>query len=96
MIKLLRDQVLVQPVVEEQRTASGLIMPGTVGKTILKGVVVSVGSGYLLEDGTRIPVEVVAGDKVLYATGHSELDFRGEKFHLMVETNIVGVLPKEE
>jgi chaperonin GroES len=64
-LKPLGDRLLVQPVEEEEMTASGIVLPDTAKEKPQKGKVLAVGDGKL-EDGKRIPLDVSEGDEVLY------------------------------
>ena len=67
-LKPLGDRVLVQPVEEEETTASGIVLPDTAKEKPQKGKVLAVGDGKWDEDGEkRIPLDVAEGDEVLYS-----------------------------
>ena len=64
----LGDRVVIRPIVKEEVTKGGIVLPDTVVKeNPQEGKIVAVGPGKLSEDGKRIPLEVKTGDKVLYA-----------------------------
>jgi chaperonin GroES len=66
-IKPLGDRVVVRPLEKEQVTASGIVIPDTAsGEKPQEGVVLAVGPGELKEDGSRKPMDVKSGDKVLF------------------------------
>jgi chaperonin GroES len=91
-IRPLNDHVVVKPVVEE-KTVAGIVLPDTAKDQLGRGEVVAVGSGRLLENGTRAPVEVRVGDVVLFAAS-SGMKFRAEhdEYLLLSETDILAVL----
>ena len=66
-LKPLGDRVVVEPIEQEEMTASGLVLPETAKEKPQKGKVVAVGDGRLDDDGKRIPLEVKKGDEVLYS-----------------------------
>jgi chaperonin GroES len=66
-LKPLGDRVVVEPVEREEKTKSGIVLPDTAKEKPQEGIVRSVGSGRLLDNGTKIPMELKVGDKVLYA-----------------------------
>jgi chaperonin GroES len=66
-LKPLGDRVVVEPVEREEKTKSGIVLPDTAKEKPQEGLVRSVGSGRLLDNGTKIPLELKVGDKVLYA-----------------------------
>jgi chaperonin GroES len=67
MIRPLYDRILAQRVPEQARTDGGLFIPDNAKEKPLEAVVIAVGSGKLLENGTRQPIAVKAGDKILIA-----------------------------
>jgi chaperonin GroES len=66
-LKPLGDRVVVEPVEREEKTKSGIVLPDTAKEKPQEGIVRSVGSGRVLDNGTKIPLELKVGDKVLYA-----------------------------
>jgi chaperonin GroES len=66
-LKPLGDRLIVRAIEEDEKTASGIVLPDTAKEKPQKGKVVAVGDGKLDEDGKRVPLEVKAGDEVLYS-----------------------------
>ena len=66
-IKPLGDRVVVKPIAQEEKTKSGIVLPDTAKEKPQQGEVLAVGTGKLLENGQRVPVEVKVGDKVIYS-----------------------------
>jgi chaperonin GroES len=66
-LKPLGDRLIVRAVEEEEKTASGLVLPDTAKEKPQKGKVIAVGDGRFDDDGKRIPLEVKAGDEVIYS-----------------------------
>ena len=92
-IKPLADRVLVEPVEKEETTASGIVLPETAKEKPQEGVVLAVGSGRLMEDGTRAPMEVKVKDRVLYAKyAGTELKRDDKKYLILGEKDILAVL----
>ena len=93
MLKPLADRVLVEVDVEESKTAGGILLPDTAQKKSQKGTVIAIGSGKVLDNGERLPVEVAVGDRVLFAK-YSGVDIEegGKKFLLLSERDILGKL----
>ena len=60
------DRVLVKPVEEEKKTKGGIVLPDTAKEKPQEGLIIAVGSGKLLDNGERIPLEVKEGDKILF------------------------------
>jgi chaperonin GroES len=89
----LHDRVLVRRVEAEEKTAGGIIIPDTAKEKPQQGEVVSVGSGARAEDGTVTPLDVKAGDKVLFKKwGAEEIKIDGEDLLIMKESDILGIV----
>ena len=92
-IRPLQDRVLVQRVQEEERTKGGIIIPDTAKEKPQEGKVVAVGKGKVGDDGKVIPLDVKAGDKILFGKySGSEVKLEGEDYLIMREEDILGVL----
>src|SRR5207302_11377779 len=61
------DRVVVKPVEKEEKTKSGILLPDTAKEKPQEGIVEAVGTGRILVNGTKVPMELKVGDKVLYA-----------------------------
>lgn len=84
--------MLVHPDVAEEKTASGIIIPDTAKEKPQRGTVVAVGPGKY-ENGTKIEMNVKAGDKVLYGKyAGTELVLDGTEYMIMRESDILGVI----
>ena len=89
-LKPLGDRLLVQPVEEEETTASGIVLPDTAKEKPQKGKVLAVGDGKL-EDGKRIPLDVAEGDEVLYSKyGGTEIKIDGEELLVLRESDVLA------
>src|ERR671937_167567 len=66
-LRPLGDRVVVKPVEKEERTKSGIVLPDTAKEKPQEGIVEAVGTGRILDNGTKVPMELKVGDKVLYA-----------------------------
>jgi len=92
-IRPLQDRVLVQRVQEEERTKGGIIIPDTAKEKPQEGKVVAVGKGKVGDDGKVIPLDVKAGDKILFGKySGSEIKLEGTDYLIMREEDILGVL----
>jgi chaperonin GroES len=92
--KPLGDRVLVKRTDEaEQKSAGGIIIPDTAKEKPSRGTVLSAGPGTLKEDGTRTPLDVKEGDKILFGKySGTEVKIDGEEFLIMHENDILGIL----
>lgn len=93
-IKPLGDRVLVQISEEAEQTESGIIIPDTASKERpQQGKVVAVGEGRRDEQGNRIPMDVNAGDTVLFTKyGPDEVEVDGEEYLVVKESDILAVI----
>ena len=66
-LRPLGDRVVVKPVEREERTKSGIVLPDTAKEKPQEGMVEAVGTGRILDNGTKVPMELQVGDKILYA-----------------------------
>ena len=91
-LKPLGDRVVVQPVEEEETTASGIVLPDTAKEKPQKGEVIAVGDGRYDDDGEkRIPLDVVEGDEVLYSKyGGTEIKVDGEDLLVLRESDVLA------
>jgi chaperonin GroES len=83
----------VKPAAKEEVTRSGIVLPDTAKEKPQQGTVVAVGSGKLLENGTRVTMEVKEGDQVLFAKySGTEVKIENEEYLVMRESDILAVL----
>ena len=89
----LHDRVLVRRVEEEQKTAGGIIIPDTAQEKPSEGEVIAVGAGNKAEDGKVTPLDVKAGDRILFGKwSGTEVKIGGEELLIMKESDIMGIL----
>ena len=89
----LGDRVVIRRVEEEAKTKGGIIIPDNAKEKPQEGEVISVGPGARDEDGKRIPIDVAAGDRILFGKwSGSEVKIDGEELLIMKEADILGVL----
>jgi len=93
-IKPLRDKILIEPVMPEDKTKSGIIIPDTGDKEKPeKGKVVSVGEGKVLENGTIMLPVVKEGDIVLFTKyGPSEIELEKKKYLIASDSDILAII----
>ncbi len=91
--KPLHDRVLIRPLESEEKTAGGIIIPDTAKEKPQEGKVLAVGSGSRDETGKLIPLDVKAGDRVLYGKwSGTEVKIDGEDLLISKESDILGVI----
>ena len=89
----LQDRVLVRRIEEETTTAGGIIIPDSAKEKPTRGEIVAVGNGARDDKGSVIPLEVKAGDTVLFQKwGGSEVKIDGEELLIMKESDILGII----
>ncbi|WP_137699847.1 co-chaperone GroES [Marimonas lutisalis] len=89
----LHDRVVVRRVESEEKTAGGLIIPDSAKEKPAEGEVVSVGAGARDDDGDRIPMDVKAGDRVLFGKwSGTEVTIDGQELLIMKESDIMGII----
>lgn len=94
-IKPLYDRVVVRRIDQQEQVKGGIIIPDSAKEKPQEGEVVAAGSGKRLEDGKVIPLDVKAGDKVLFGKyAGSEITVDDEEFLILREDEILGVLGK--
>jgi chaperonin GroES len=90
-LKPLGDRLIVRAVEEEETTASGIVLPDTAKEKPQKGEVIAVGDGARDDDGERIPLDVAAGDTVLYSKyGGTEVKVDGEDLLVLRESDVLA------
>ncbi|HEU4548945.1 MAG TPA: co-chaperone GroES [Rhizomicrobium sp.] len=91
----LHDRVVVRRVDADQKTAGGIIIPDTAQEKPQEGEVVSVGPGARNDRGELVPIELKAGDRVLFGKwSGTEVKIDGEDLLIMKESDVMGVIEK--
>ncbi|MDW7674015.1 MAG: co-chaperone GroES [Bacillota bacterium] len=91
-IKPLGDRVVIKVLAQEEKTASGIVLPDTAKEKPQEGEVVAVGSGRLLENGEKATLEVKVGDRVIYSKfAGTEVKVAGQEYLILNERDILAV-----
>ena len=89
----LHDRVLVRRIDAAEKSAGGIIIPDTAKEKPQEGEVVAVGTGLRAEDGSITPLDVKAGDKILFGKwSGSEVKLDGEDLIIMKESDVLGIV----
>jgi chaperonin GroES len=89
----LHDRVLVRRVEAEAKTAGGIIIPDSAKEKPQEGEVVATGTGTRADDGSITPLEVKAGDRILFGKwSGTEVKLNGEDLLIMKESDILGIM----
>jgi chaperonin GroES len=92
-IRPLQDRIIVKRVAEDEKTKGGIIIPDTAKEKPIEGEVIAAGNGKVLEDGKVRPLDIKAGDRVLFAKfAGTEIKIDGEEHLIMREEDILGVI----
>ena len=92
-VRPLYYRIIVQRLEEEEKTKGGIIIPDTAKEKPVEGKVIAVGAGRIKKDGTKIPLEIKKGDRVLFAKyGGTEITMDGEEYLMMKEDDILAVI----
>lgn len=92
-IRPLHDRVIVKRIEQEEKTASGIIIPDTAKEKPIQGEVLAVGNGAVQDDGKVRPMDVKVGDRILFAKyAGTEVKVDGEELLILRESDILGVV----
>ena len=92
-IRPLHDRVIVRRMEEERTTAGGIVIPDTATEKPMQGEIIAVGNGKITDSGDLRPLDVKAGDKILFGKyAGTEVKVEGEELLVMREEDIMGVV----
>jgi chaperonin GroES len=89
----LHDRVVVRRIEQQDKTSGGIIIPDTAKEKPMEGEIIAVGPGGRDENGKLVPIDVKAGDRILFGKwSGTEVKIGGEELLIMKETDIMGVI----
>jgi chaperonin GroES len=92
-IEPLGDKVVVKRTEADEKTAGGIVLPGTAREKPLQGRVLSVGQGRLMKDGSRSPLQLAEGDRVIFSSyAGTEIRIDDEELLIMSESDVLAVI----
>jgi len=92
-LKPLGDRVVVEHVEQADRSAGGVFLPDTAKEKPQEGKVLAIGSGRTLDNGTKVPMEVKVGDRILYSKySGSEVKIEGTEYLIISEKDVLAIL----
>ncbi len=92
-LRPLNDRVIVKRMEEEARSAGGIIIPDSAKEKPIQGLVMAVGKGKLMDDGSRSPMDLKEGDKVLFGKyAGTDVKHNDEELLIMREDDILAVV----
>jgi len=93
-LKPLEDRIVVKPQEEEETTVSGIVIPDTAKEKPQEGEVLAVGNGKILDNGTKVALDVKVGDKILFGKySGTDIKIDGEDVLILREEEVLAVLP---
>jgi len=94
-IKPLGERIVLKVLESEEKTKSGIVLPDTAKEKPQMGKVLAVGSGKVLNNGEKAPLEVKVGDQVLFAKyAGTEVKLDGEEYMVLKESDILAIIPQ--
>ena len=92
-IRPLQDRLIVKRVKEEEKTKGGIIIPDSAKEKPQEGKVVAVGNGKVNDEGKKLPLDVKAGDRILFGKySGSEVKIDGDEYLILREEDVLGIL----
>ncbi len=92
-IRPLHDRIIVKRLSEEQKTKGGIIIPDTAKEKPQEAEVIAVGNGKILDDGKKVPLDVKAGDKILFSKySGTEIKVEGEEYLILREDDVQAIV----
>lgn len=92
-LRPLGDRVIVKPLDEEETKKGGLYIPDTAKEKTVRGEVIAVGSGKILDNGVRVPMDIKVGQKVIYAKyGGTDIKIEGDNLVILSERDLLAVV----
>lgn len=94
-VRPLHDRIVVKRIEEERTSPGGIVIPDTAAEKPVRGEVIAVGNGKILDNGDVRPVDLKAGDQILFGKySGTEVKFDGEELLVMREDDVLGVFEK--
>jgi len=92
-VRPLHDRVIVRRLDEEEKSAGGIIIPDPAKEKPIQGEVIAAGNGKIMENGDVRPLEVKAGDRVIFSKyAGTEIKLDGDEFMMMREDDLLGIV----
>jgi chaperonin GroES len=92
-VRPLHDRLLVRRIEEKETARGGIIIPDTAKEKPMEGKVLAVGNGKVLENGTKVPLDVKVGDKILFGKySGTEIKIDGEEVVIVREDEVLAIM----
>jgi chaperonin GroES len=93
LLRPLGDRVIIELVEKEEKTSSGIVLPGSAQEKPQEGKVIAVGNGLIRENGQRTELDVAEGDRVVFAKyAGTELKYEGKEYLILRENDILAIV----
>ena len=93
MLKPLGDRIVIELIEAEEITAFGIVLPDSAKEKPQEGKVVAVGTGRVLDNGTRVELDVKEGDKIIFSKySGTEVKYEGNEFLILRESDILAIV----
>lgn len=93
MLKPLGDRIVIELVEQEEKTASGIVLPDTAKEKPQEGRVVAVGSGRVLDSGEKVALEVKEGDRIIFSKyAGTEVKYEGKEYLILRENDVLAIV----
>lgn len=90
----LGERIVLKVLESEEKTKSGIVLPDTAKEKPQMGKILAVGSGKILDNGQKVPLEVKVGDQVLFAKyAGTEVKLDGEEYMVLKENDVLAIIP---
>lgn len=93
MLKPLGDRIVIELVESEEKSAFGIVLPDTAKEKPQEGKVLAVGTGRVLDNGTRVELDVKEGDKIIFSKySGTEVKYQGNEYLILRESDVLAII----
>ncbi|MEK4487359.1 co-chaperone GroES [Psychrobacillus sp. FSL H8-0484] len=93
MLRPLGDRIVIELIEAEEKTASGIVLPDSAKEKPQEGKVVAIGTGRVLDNGTRVDLDVKEGDRIIFSKyAGTEVKYENNEFLILRESDILAVI----
>ncbi|MFX3673327.1 MAG: co-chaperone GroES [Paenisporosarcina sp.] len=93
MLKPLGDRIVIELVESEEKSAFGIVLPDSAKEKPQEGKVLAVGTGRVLDNGTRVELDVQEGDKIIFSKyAGTEVKYQGNEYLILRESDILAII----
>jgi chaperonin GroES len=93
LLKPLGDRIVIELVESEEKSAFGIVLPDTAKEKPQEGKVLAVGTGRVLDNGTRVELDVKEGDKIIFSKySGTEVKYQGNEYLILRESDVLAII----